>query len=691
MFRSFFDRLADIGSGLLSVLRGLFWWVEGIREVPSQMADALRFVGRGLRWVLLLPWRLLKGLVSIPRSLFKGGEVVSQTVKSAGRSVADSAVDLRGSIESQPGRLQSGFSGVFRGLRNWYLNRGKWSRRIFVTAAVLFVMGAASAYPAWLWLKGWRSEQLLEQANELFAEGRSYQAFLKGQAAYYVDPTNTDVLTRLIEFSRTVRHPMTLRYGEELIARGAVSSAALEALTEEAKRTQSPDLARAFLRRLERVDPDNPELPRMRIELTLMQGDRGAALQQARAEVEAGDDTADVFGLYASLVLQAEANLEEEERAQVLEQLRANLEGGGQSSLIAAMLLLEYDERTSVAGAEEVVDIVLEHPEAQRRQKLRAYLELLRVEASDIEALRSEVQGLFDLTDSRERLEYALWLYEAGEHGEVIATTPVSELEDSRTLFYVYILSLIEVNRQEEALELLRSPEAFVMPEIERLILEARTQLSSGREEAYGVTVERAIVRAEVDDFETLERFIRQLNDRRFMVEMYNRFSQFPSTAAKSKANLLLFAYEARDSERVQELLETMRVQDFRDYPVAQGLVAYLRGLRETGVMDNIREAESLVARFPAVMDFRVALALNYFQSGYIREAGEMLQGVQSERLRSVPGMYAVCETIRWVATSGFDEDAETVKELLNIDMLESEREFLQGIVEIADPLAMAD
>ncbi|MFP4283552.1 MAG: hypothetical protein ACLFU2_13100 [Opitutales bacterium] len=691
MFRSFFDRLADIGSGLLSVLRGLFWWVEGIREVPSQMADALRFVGRGLRWVLLLPWRLLKGLVSIPRSLFKGGEVVSQTVKSAGRSVADSAVDLRGSIESQPGRLQSGFSGVFRGLRNWYLNRGKWSRRIFVTAAVLFVVGAASAYPAWLWLKGWRSEQLLEQANELFAEGRSYQAFLKGQAAYYVDPTNTDVLTRLIEFSRTVRHPMTLRYGEELIARGAVSSAALEALTEEAKRTQSPDLARAFLRRLERVDPDNPELPRMRIELTLMQGDRGAALQQARAEVEAGDDTADVFGLYASLVLQAEANLEEEERAQVLEQLRANLEGGGQSSLIAAMLLLEYDERTSVAGVEEVVDIVLEHPEAQRRQKLRAYLELLRVEASDIEALRSEVQGLFDLTDSRERLEYALWLYEAGEHGEVIATTPVSELEDSRTLFYVYILSLIEVNRQEEALELLRSPEAFVMPEIERLILEARTQLSSGREEAYGVTVERAIVRAEVDDFETLERFIRQLNDRRFMVEMYNRFSQFPSTAAKSKANLLLFAYEARDSERVQELLETMRVQDFRDYPVAQGLVAYLRGLRETGVMDNIREAESLVARFPAVMDFRVALALNYFQSGYIREAGEMLQGVQSERLRSVPGMYAVCETIRWVATSGFDEDAETVKELLNIDMLEAEREFLQGIVEIADPLAMAD
>ncbi|MFW6355049.1 MAG: hypothetical protein ACOC3I_11755, partial [Verrucomicrobiota bacterium] len=685
------DRLADIWSGLLSVLRGLFWWVEGICEVPSQMADALRFVGRGLRWVLLLPWRLLKGLVSIPRSLFKGGEVVSQTVKSAGRSVADSAVDLRGSIESQPGRLQSGFSGVFRGLRNWYLNRGKWSRRIFVTAAVLFVMGAASAYPAWLWLKGWRSEQLLEQADELFAEGRSYQAFLKGQAAYYVDPTNTDVLTRLIEFSRTVRHPMTLRYGEELIARGAVSSAALEALTEEAKRTQSPDLARAFLRRLERVDPDNPELPRMRIELTLMQGDRGAALQQARAEVEAGDDTADVFGLYASLVLQAEANLEEEERAQVLEQLRANLEGGGQSSLIAAMLLLEYDERTSVAGAEEVVDIVLEHPEAQRRQKLRAYLELLRVEASDIEALRSEVQGLFDLTDSRERLEYALWLYEAGEHGEVIATTPASELEDSRTLFYVYILSLIEVNRQEEALELLRSPEAFVMPEIERLILEARTQLSSGREEAYGVTVERAIVRAEVDDFETLERFIRQLNDRRFMVEMYNRFSQFPSTAAKSKANLLLFAYEARDSERVQELLETMRVQDFRDYPVAQGLVAYLRGLRETGVMDNIREAESLVARFPAVMDFRVALALNYFQSGYIREAGEMLQGVQSERLRSVPGMYAVCETIRWVATSGFDEDAETVKELLNIDMLEAEREFLQGIVEIADPLAMAD
>lgn len=676
MFRSFLERLRFFGEAIVSAFSSVFWFFEGASEVPRQIIRALGQVLRGLLWVLKSPVMIVRWIGRLGSDVGAGGRAVAHSVESTRRSLSESAASVRETVEQQPFKLQTTFIHGIRSFRSWYWNQAIWYRILFTVFSGIVLLSLASAYPAWIYLKKWRADNLIAQAEAYFAQGRSYQAFLKGQAAYYVDSDNPKILSNLIEYSRSVRHPNTLQYGQELIAKGGVTAGALRSLAEEAQRTKATDLARAYLRRLENIDPNNDDILRLRIELYVLEGKRQEAYELAKIGI-LKDSGAEIFGHYASLGLELE---EGEARHKLVDSLWDELDSNDKRSLYAALLLVRESTVLSVEQVDLVTSHILENSFSDRTQKLRAYFSRINVGLTTIRELRGDMRQLFDFSLKTDRFQYAYWLYNSQFFEEILYTFQTQDVADDATLFSIYALAMIETNAKERALDLLRSSDAFVLSEIERLILEAQAQRSLGRMQAYVSTVERAIARAEVKDFRTLEGYLERLNNGDFLNSFYEKFINFPGTAAEADSKRILSAYDVGDNETLERILKRQRIESLRNFPPAQSLFAYLRGLKAEGVLENIRELEALVAKYPSVVDFRISLALNYFQEGYLREASEVLNGVVSKGLEEVPGMLAVYENLKWTTSSRFGEANPELDKFTELPMLDIERDFLESL-----------
>ena len=220
---SLLDRMRDLAraAGRLAsaCAAAVGWWFEGTRQIGSQMRDGLELLGRAFLAVLIFPWTLVKAFGRGLQGLSRTGEVVEHSVSTMRKSVRSSVIDLQEAIESQPevmkGRWRRTVSWLFR----WFRSLPAWQRHGLRAVVALGVLAVASAYPAWRWFKGWRAQQFLGEARILLEEGRTIDAFYKGQAAYNLAPGNPDVLTEMVELGRAVRHPQTLFWGQRLLNR----------------------------------------------------------------------------------------------------------------------------------------------------------------------------------------------------------------------------------------------------------------------------------------------------------------------------------------------------------------------------------------------------------------------------------------------------------------------------------------
>lgn len=672
-------RLRDMADAFRRVLsavgNGFGWWFEGTRQIGSQLQDGLFLLGRLALLILLFPWRLAQMFFRAIQGLSGTGRAVERSVSSMGKSVRGSVIDLQESIESQPEVLKGRWQRLGSWLGQWFRSRPAWQRHGLRVAFVLGLVALAAAYPAWRQFKNWRAEQFIAEAQNLMAAGRPMDAYFKGQAAYNLIPGDPAVLTELIEIARAVHHPQTLQWGRQLIDQGSASAQTVATLAEVAQGKRELALARAYVARLERLDPEHPDLPYLRLRLLLQRGDEGAAFRLAASYIESPEVDRRIAQIYFGLGLELE---DASRREAVRSDLHRFASEDTARGLVAALLLLNPDLGDDSTDPAELVARILENPDAGRDERLRAYTAQAEYELEDWETVQARVRGEFDLNTNEGRVGYAGWLLRIERYGELADAFSLEVVAESRELYTLHTLALLLSGREQMALERLRSADAIVIPELERLILEARALRELGQNEAFVSTVERAIARADETQFSLVERLLRQLGEERFLIALYEKFASIPSTAVRSNANLLVYAYRQGDADRLDRIAARMRVESLDAMPVAQGLLAYVKGLQGEDADRNCEVLERLVSRYPSVIDFRVSLAVNYLRAGFKADAGAILADAGMDALSGLPGMYAVSLAI---LESVGELPAEVPSASTDApEMLPQERAFIEGL-----------
>lgn len=627
-----------LGQGIAHFFGDTF---EGVRSFPEAVAGFFRLIGRILLAILLLPWTILKAIGRGIRSLASLPTAAKELAEDQRRALERSAKTASVSMAERP-------KDVARGVRSWFSNLGLkfsrqpiWLKSIYVVFLVGLVAGLASIPFAKSVINEWRVDNLIAEAETLYSEGREMEAFRKTQAAHYINMENMETLRSLVEYGSAIGTPRTVEYSRRLADQPDATAEDLLDFVEAAQQYNRAELAAPYLARIRDLDPDNPALPVLEIRNLLALERLPQAFARAQEAVESGNRQPEILRLYGTLGIRSNRAETISATKSVLTGIAENEEGEAATTALLVLLRwpdLEEDE------VRQWVDRIVSSEDSEPLEKLAAYAAEVRQGLATIDERMPTMKAIAE--DAFTPAEFAAWLVSNGQREAMLTRTTREEVLGSRELFMLYTMALIQEDRGEEALTWLSNPAEIPVEEIDRLILRARALQQLQREDAYRATVEQAIAEAEPRDYNRLIQLVRSLGDTQFLVPLYQTIAREPQTAQFGQGRLLLHSYALGEEEVLEETLQRLRIDRFRDNPAVQSLIGYLDGLRNARVSQNVPELERIVAENPTVLDYQVSLALSYFRLGRYEEARAILSRVVRDELRPLTGFFVTGRTI---------------------------------------------
>ena len=149
-----------------------------------------------------------------------------------------------------------------------------------------------------------------------------------------------------------------------------------------------------------------------------------------------------------------------------------------------------------------------------------------------------------------------------------------------------------------------------------------------------------------------------------------------------AKALLMVALRRGTDAEPLEELLLTMKLEDYRRDPQTANQISRLKALHGQEIAACRKLAESLVAQYPEINEYRFTLALCYQASGRTAESLRLLEGIISNSPNECPTQRLI--GARALSANGFANEAENlVQGFEKIRLLPSERQILSQVLEV--------
>jgi hypothetical protein len=143
---------------------------------------------------------------------------------------------------------------------------------------------------------------------------------------------------------------------------------------------------------------------------------------------------------------------------------------------------------------------------------------------------------------------------------------------------------------------------------------------------------------------------------------------------------LILTLQRGTDDKPLEELLGTMQANDYRNNPETANRISRLKALHGQDLVACRQIAESLVAHYPDIREYRFTLALCYQESNRPVESLRLLRGILSSNPSECPTQRLI--GARALLTNGFSSEAkELVAGLEEIKLLPAERRILENIL----------
>ncbi len=645
---------------------------RSLADAPGSAGSNARRVARSIPAFFAGLWQSLRRTPAAVTGLFRGA---ARQARDVGDTVKTTVKGAQVQAQEQPADLGRGVVGLWRRTKRFVWERPVWARLLIMIILAGLVSAPFTAKPAYHRLIDWRADRLAERAVVMAAEGQDQEAFDTAQAAFLLNRKSPLTRQTVAKLAQAIDHPQTLEYLTIAVTQPEPNPEIIALYVGESIRQGNLSQARPYLSWLQQSQTDSSTTIALQIRYFMAEGQQDEALKEVRdAVVEHPADT-EILSLYAALALNGTSTETTDEGLNYLHDQsdQDTIYGRTALRILLSSSLISGPERTDYSHK------LLDHPLAERDDRLLAYSSLLASKAvvfSDVEAI---ISALFDLSSDADLRDLGKWLLLNDLPTEALNLLPESKAKLNKQFFQVYLTAMLESGRGQEILDLLASGEPVPLSPVERLIYQAGVQKNLGLEESFETAAGLAIARAEVRDFGYLQRAIEYFDNDILMLDFFRRVSRDPRFALLGKSRLFALAYQLNRNDIIDSLIDELQLRDLRPYPPPQNTLAYIKLLRGEDIDEARRTAENLVARFPTIIDYRVTLALAYLRLEDGTAARSVLDPALAKREGFPNGWKVVIAAL--LTQQNEREDADFLLATIQVDALTtSEADFLKEL-----------
>lgn len=272
------------------------------------------------------------------------------------------------------------------------------------------------------------------------------------------------------------------------------------------------------------------------------------------------------------------------------------------------------------------------------------------------------------------------WLINSDQSRYFLQLLTMDEARLDPNIFAARLMAMVRAGSADEVYGITfdKSDRNPLSP-VENLLVRAEALYAQERKDEFLSTLQSLADSVTPENFRLIEQRLVSYGAYDILIGTYERLREDDHTRGFARRKLLLSYYFLGRERDLLTLLEDFDGYLSEEDPSTQAIICYLNSLYNREEEETIRIAESLVTRFPNIIDFRVVLAFEAMKTGR-RDRVKALVG-DLPLMPPDQQRYLRIAMLVLKASSGSGEALSAVAmELQNKELLPAERVLLQGI-----------
>ena len=415
---------------------------------------------------------------------------------------------------------------------------------------------------------------------------------------------------------------------------------------------------------LQTTDPNNPLTWLTEARLDLALDEYPEALAASERVLKAGSIPDEAHFVYAEAT---QKSSDPAVRAKGVEHLRLLSARTDHLGLLALRDLALYPGNDPFQIT-EISQRLQNHPLATRDDKLLALTLRARLPGADGQVLESTARELFPANDPDSLVALGHWLMSQHKYTDVLDLIDTQTSLQRRDLFLIRLDAMAVLKQWPAIYDLLNRPSPPIEEEI-RLLFLART-LTEMRDTARADLAWqrlRLYIANEPKKLLDVAVYAQKLGYEDIAREIYTKLLDDLHERRSAYEQLVALERQAHHTEALHELLVKMAA-NYPSDPFVTNDHLYTGFLVSTPTSAQIDTARQLVQQFPAMLSYRITLALGYLRASQPAAALNVFAGLPINWSVVNPSWCAVFSAV--LRANGDEADADTLKGMIPADQL---------------------
>jgi hypothetical protein len=538
---------------------------------------------------------------------------------------------------------------------------------------VVLIVLALLAGPAYDRFKLWRALQLTEASAQALRADNLPLATEKAQVALQLYPGDARVLRQAAQVNTRLdpRRALPLWYGTWRLSH---DPADLREVVLSAIAGSELQFAAEQFKILQTDDPNNPLtwLTEAQLDLALYKWPEALAAAQRVLKSNQVPDDAHFIYLQATQLSQ-----EPDIKAQGIAHLRLLSTRSDELGLRALRALANFPGNDPYQIA-DLAQRLQDHPLADRNDKLLALALRGRLPGADDQALETSARELFPANDPSSLVTLGHWLMSQGKYPAVLELIDSQTAFERQDLFLIRIDAMAELKQWAAIKEVLQQSDPPI-PEELRLLFLARTltELGEGARADLAWDQVRLAVANQPVKLANVAAYAAKLGLDDIARSSYQSLINDLDQRRSAFEQWVALERREQHTEALHQVLTTM-AQYYPSDPVVRNDVLYTGFLLDPATDAQLDEARKQVQQYPALLSYRITLALGFLRSNQPAAALTVFEGLPINWSLVNPSWRAIFAAV--LRANGLEDDAKALRNLTPGDqLLPEEAELLNA------------